>query len=295
MDSDTADMGGDRAAPIVIAPDQAGWRLDKAAALVWPEVGLRGRRRRIEAGGLTVNGQVRSSAYKVRPGDVLQEIALVAAPAKVAAADIPIVATGPDYAVVVKPGGLNSATLGPGGGASLEDFLPELFPGRTAMLLSRLDEPTSGLVPVAFSRAAAAAYRRLEDGGRIEKTYLAVVHGRLEAPVVAARELDMADRATTRVLARDSTDPLRQTRVRPVDALGGCTLVACRIRKGARHQIRAHLAALGHPIVGDHRYGRGEGERLYLHCAELVCPAFTATSPPPWELAEAVAVVVTDD
>jgi len=294
MGSGTADMS-DRAAHIVIAPDQAGWRLDKAAALVWPEVGLRGRRRRIEAGGLTVNGRVRSPAAKVRPGDVLQDVALVAAPARVSAADIPIVALGPDYAVVIKPGGLHSVSLGPGGGASLEDLLPELFPGRPAMLLSRLDEPTSGLVPVAFSRAAAAAYRRLEDGGHVEKTYLAVVHGRLEASVVAARALDMADRATTRVLARETSDPLRQTDVRPEGILAGCTLVACRIRKGARHQIRAHLAALGHPIVGDHRYGRGEGERLYLHCAELVCPAFTATSPPPWELAEAIALVCTDD
>lgn len=281
-------------ARLTIGAAQAGWRLDKAAGLLWPDMGLRGRRRRIEAGGLTVNGRVMPPATKVRAGDELVAVAVASSEATVAAADIPVVADGPDYAALVKPGGLHSASLGPGGGPSLEDLLPTLFPGRAAILLSRLDELTSGLVPVAFSQKAAATYRRLEDAGQVEKTYLAVVHGLVDAPFTTARALDVDDRATTRVLARETTDPLRVTRVRPEDTRGGCTLVACRIHKGARHQIRAHLAAAGHPIVGDPRYGRGEGERLYLHCAGLLSPVLSVTNQPSWTLDAAVALARED-
>ena len=86
-----------------------------------------------------------------------------------------------------------------------------------------------------------------------------------------------------------------------------CTLVRCVIRKGARHQIRAHLAALGHPIVGDARYG-GTGDAgpqspaagqpaphpgpqpeqhaaaptLFLHHARIVLPGLAVACPPPW-------------
>ena len=132
--------------------------------------------------------------------------------------------------------------------------------------------------------------RALEDAGAVEKTYLAVVHGRLDGVLSLGRELDVADRAVTRVLDRDTADPLRRTQVTPVREAGGLTLVRCRIAKGARHQIRAHLAAAGHPLVGDPVYGHGEGERLFLHCAAIVCPVLEVAREAPWELTAAVAV-----
>lgn len=267
-----------------------GWRLDRAAARVWPGLGLRERRRRIEAGGLSVNGRQRGPAHKVRAGDVLAVLPLAGPEAVFSPADIAIVPAGPDYAALVKPGGLFSASLGPTGGESLEAMLPALFPGQAARLLSRLDCLTSGLVPVAFSPDAAMTYRRLEDAGRVAKTYLAVVHGAINAPFTVARELDVDDRVTTRVLARDTADPLRRTGVEPLRRLGGLSLVRCRIAKGARHQIRAHLAASGHPIVGDPRYGRGEGDRLFLHCARIACPALSVACDPPWSLEDAAIV-----
>jgi len=265
MDGERDMAAGETAGRATVGTQEDGWRLDRVTALLWPELGLRGRRRRIAAGGATVNGRRRGPAHKVRAGDVIA------------------------VAPLVKPGGLFSASLGPTGGHSLEDLLPALFPDRPALLLSRLDDLTSGLVPVAFSSEAAAAYRRLEDAGQVAKTYLAVVHGRVGAPFATARELDVADRATTRVLAREAADPLRRTAVAPVRTLAGLTLIRCRIAKGARHQIRAHLAAAGYPIVGDPRYGRGEGDRLFLHCAALDCPALAVACPPPWSLEDAAA------
>jgi len=289
MDGERDMAAGETAGRATVGTQEDGWRLDRVTALLWPELGLRGRRRRIAAGGATVNGRRRGPAHKVRAGDVIAVAPLAGPTAFFSPADIPILAAGPDYAALVKPGGLFSASLGPTGGHSLEDLLPALFPDRPALLLSRLDDLTSGLVPVAFSSEAAAAYRRLEDAGQVAKTYLAVVHGRVGAPFATARELDVADRATTRVLAREAADPLRRTAVAPVRMLAGLTLIRCRIAKGARHQIRAHLAAAGYPIVGDPRYGRGEGDRLFLHCAALDCPALAVACPPPWSLEDAAA------
>jgi 23S rRNA pseudouridine1911/1915/1917 synthase len=76
-----------------------------------------------------------------------------------------VLAEGPDYGAVVKPGGLSTASIGPGGGACLEDHLSELFPGRPAILLGRLDRPTSGIVAVAFDENAAERFREAERTG----------------------------------------------------------------------------------------------------------------------------------
>jgi len=279
---------------IVTPPEADGWRLDKALGLVLAAVGLRGRRRLLEAGAVAVNGRSRPAAYRVRAGDRLVVTVMAEAQGPFTAADVPVLTDDGDYAAVCKPAGLHSAALAHGGGQSLEALLPVLFPGRPARLLSRLDQLTTGIVPVAFGVAAAAAYRRLEDAGHVAKTYLAVGHGVVTAPFVVASELDMADRAKTRVLRRTADDPLRHTRVEPVEAAGGLVLCRCRIAKGARHQIRAHMAASGHPLVGDPLYGRGEGQRLFLHCAVLETSVLTVSAPPPWSLADALAVIGPD-
>lgn len=279
------------AARVVVGPQQAGWRLDRLAALLWPAAGLRDRRRRIEAGLATVDGRLRGAAYKVRAGEVVAAVGGAARERVFSPADISILVAGPVYGALAKPGGLHSASLGPGGGESLEALLPQLFPGREVRLLSRLDRLTSGLVPVTFVSDGVAEWRRLEDRGAVAKTYLAVVHGRLAHALTLARELDVADRAVTRVLARDTADPLRRTLVSPVREHHGLTLVRCRIAKGARHQIRAHLAACGHPLVGDPVYGSGEGERLFLHCAGVASPVLDARHEPAWSLTDAARAV----
>lgn len=279
-------------AEAVVGQDMAGQRLDKAAALLVPGAGLRGRRRLIAAERLLVDGRVREAAYRVRVGEKLAVLPPPEAEGTVmTAAEIPVLARDAAYAALDKPAGLHSAALAHGGGQSLEALLPEIFPDCAVRLLSRLDRLTSGILPVAFTETAAVAYRRLEDGGAVAKTYLAVVHGAIAAPFVVTSRLDMADRAKTRVLALADPDPLRHTHVQPREVREGLTLVACRIAKGARHQIRAHLAASGHPLVGDPVYGAGEGTRLYLHCAALESPVLTIAQAPPWSLAAATRAV----
>lgn len=272
-------------------PEADGWRLDKTLELFLPGVGLRGRRRLIESGDLTVDGRARAAGYRVRAG---QTVAIV--PGKperrFGPADLPVVLTAGDYVLLNKPAGLHSAALAQGGGENVEALLPQLFPGRPACLLSRLDSLTTGLLPAAFSPGAAAAYRNMEESGEVDKTYLAVGHGEPASTYFrCAGELDAADRKKTRVLERAAIDSLRTTEVEALETQEGLTLFRCTIKKGARHQIRAHLAWAGHPLVGDPLYGQGEGERLYLHCAGIDCPAFAAGCDAPWNLAEAVEIV----
>lgn len=279
----------DTTAQVAVDTARAGERLDRATVLLWPGVGLRGRRRLIEAGGVLVDGRPRGAAYRVRAGEILAAASVDRAEAAFAAPDVPVLFRGAAYAALSKPAGLHSAAIAHGGGESLEALLPALFPDVPALLLSRLDRLTSGIVPVAFAEAAAVRYRALENAGAVEKTYHCVVHGVVAAPFVVDYKLDMADRAKTRVRFRAQPDTLRHTSVSPLVREGGISLVACRIAKGARHQIRAHLAAAGHPLVGDPLYGRGEEGGLFLHCAGLSCPVLDVTDAPPWTVAEAAA------
>jgi len=145
-------------------------------------------------------------------------------------------------------------------------------------------------VLAALDRESATRYRMLEDAAGVDKRYLAVVHGSVETPLTLRRKIDMARRARVRVLPEDAADPLRATQVRPLAAENGRTLVEARIAKGARHQIRAHLAAAGHPIVGDTLYGEpcgGPGSDpdagLRLHHWRMCLPGLCAATAPEWD------------
>ena len=270
-----------------------GWRLDRVLEGLLPDAGLRGRRRLVESGAVAVNGRVRTCGYRVRAGQTLTVSPVVRETALFGPRDVPVALAAGDYAVVNKPAGLHTAALAHGGGESLEALLTAIFPDRPTFLLSRLDRLTTGLVPVAFTPEAAEAYRIMEESGEVAKTYLAAAHGEIKACFMADNALDAADRRKTRVLARRVIDSLRMTDVEPLETQSGTTLARCRIGKGARHQIRAHLAYAGHPLVGDPLYGYGDGDKLFLHCASIDCPTFTLSLDAPWTFAEAVLEVVT--
>lgn len=272
----------------IIPSDLNGRRLDQALALLLPAAGLRERRRLVEDGRVLLDGKVRAGGCKVVAGQVLElrEAAADSTPGRVAPdRGARLLGIQGEWAVLFKPGGLHSAALAGRDNPSLEALLPELLPGRSAVLLNRLDRPTSGIVLAALTSGAAARYAELEDARRVTKEYAVLVHGCLEWPVTVKNALDTADRKKTRVLPVEDDDPLRWTRAEPRgwDESGNRTRLRAIIRKGARHQIRAHLAHIGHPIVGDPLYGTGAGnDVLYLHHRRLRLPGLDALVEPEW-------------
>jgi 23S rRNA pseudouridine955/2504/2580 synthase len=147
-------------------------------------------------------------------------------------------------------------------------------------LVHRLDRETSGLLLVAKKRSALTALHAAWGGDSIQKVYLALVKGRFGAQ---ARLLDLplrkyVSRGGERRVSVDRSGQSARTRVSLVQAGPDCSLVRAALETGRTHQIRVHLAHVGHPILGDEKYGdfdlnralaRAGLKRMVLHAAEL--------------------------
>jgi RluA family pseudouridine synthase len=164
------------------------------------------------------------------------------------------------FVVLQKPAGL-PVHAGPAGGASVEDVFPHLSRRRDGPWLAhRLDADTSGCLVIALRRAALHAAQAEFAAGRAEKTYWAIVHGNpstdhgiIEAPLA---------KHSTPAGWRMAIDPAGQRAVTTWRVLGrtpALTWLELHPRTGRTHQIRAHCAHLGWPLVGDPIYGRGDG------------------------------------
>ena len=266
---------------LAVQAEHQGLRLDRFLSLARPGLGLRAAKRLLARGGVLVDGLARSGLYKLRTGQTVEITTQDDGP------EFPLpwlVQAGTDFVAFFKPPGLHTVRLAGSGGPSLEDHLARLVPDRRVWLVNRLDNLTSGLVLGAFSQEAEGRFRDMENHGRVEKRYLAVVPGLVDKPARLAWKLDTAGGSRVKVLLQEDADPLRWTWVRPLAGLGAATLVEARIAKGARHQIRAHLAAFGHPIAGDPLYGYGPacGAVLYLHHYLARLPGLTAKAAPDW-------------
>ena len=273
-------------------PEEAqGWRLDKALGLLLaspsPEqeaarpglfaladLGLRARRRLCDRSLVLVNGKPGIPGLKLRAG---QEIIILPDPEGAAIPkDAPsLVYKDGGIAALYKPAGMHTAALAGSLSPSLETLLGDLLPseeeGYASRLLNRLDAPTSGLVLASCTDGGERRWYRAERIGNTDKLYLALIEGQPLYDFTVARRLDTDTRNKTRVRHTDDPDPVRHT-------------VGCRIRKGARHQIRAHLAAAGHPLAGDSLYGAELPcpSGFLLHHGRVSLPDFQAFRLPAW-------------
>jgi len=249
-------------------------RLDKALALVLGQ-GLRHCRTLIEDGRVLVDGRCQPKGSTVRPGQSLRILdpAAGARPRH----EVSIVTREGGFAALAKPGGLH--TVAGRDQASLEVLLPDL--GLQGWkLLNRLDGLTSGIVLAAEGEEQAGLYKDWQNAGQVRKWYLALARGEAGGLELTGRILD-DNRRVVRVTGTQD-EPLRWTRAAKIAAVDGCTLLLVRILKGRRHQIRAHLAAAGHPLVGDPVYGAGEPGGLFLHHWRVEMPGFAASLDPDW-------------
>lgn len=181
-----------------------------------------------------------------------------------------------DHLVVLdKPAGMLSV---PGRGADKQDCAAARARQRfaDALVVHRLDMATSGLLLMArgaeVQRSLSIAFERRAVG----KRYVALVQGRMPSD---SGEIDLPLAADWPRRPRQKVDPvdgkpsLTRYRCLAYDAAGGTTRVLLEPVTGRSHQLRVHLAALGHPIVGDALYGSGEpAQRLMLHASELWFP-----------------------
>ncbi|HWE60121.1 MAG TPA: RNA pseudouridine synthase, partial [Chloroflexota bacterium] len=145
--------------------------------------------------------------------------------------------------------------------------------GTRPYLLHRLDRDTSGLLCVPKHAAANRRLVRAMRHGRFTKGYLALVHGR--PPLGGMIDAPLGRDATDRRLVRVREDgQAARTRYRTLRRLPDYTLLRVQLETGRTHQIRAHLAAIGHPIAGDPLYGPEPRavERLFLHADTLIFP-----------------------
>jgi 23S rRNA pseudouridine1911/1915/1917 synthase len=203
--------------------------------------------------------------------------------------DLPIRIVHADSHLVVadKPAGMPSHPLKPGEKGTAANALVGRFPElaqvglatREGGLVHRLDTDTSGLLLAARTEAAHAMLRAQFSARTVEKDYLALVAGEIHAGGEIALPLLHDPRDARRMQAASDPDYAEEhgarpavTRFVPVERKGGFTLLEVEIPTGVMHQIRAHLAFIGHPLAGDALYGGPEVPALprhFLHAARL--------------------------
>jgi RluA family pseudouridine synthase len=202
--------------------------------------------------------------------------------------EIPILFQDRSFVVLNKPAGLK-VHPGPAGGPSVEDAFPALSRRKDGPWLAhRLDADTAGCLLVALRKAALLEAQAAFAAGRVEKTYWAAVRG---TPPGAAGTIDapLLKRSTGRAW-RMVADPAGQPAVTHWRLLGqgpGIAWLELHPRTGRTHQVRAHAAALGCPLLGDPVYGDGQG-RLHLLARRLRLPPVDATAPVPGHMREAL-------
>ena len=179
-----------------------------------------------------------------------------------------IIHEGADLLVINKPAGLVCHPSKAGEESSLIGRIRLYLRHAEGRLVNRLDRETSGVVLVAKSAPVARQLGHLlAERGAVAKTYDAIVHGRLEHPLSIDAPLgrDLESPVAIKDRVRADGAPAR-TDVQPVRTFaradGEFTLVQVTPLTGRKHQIRIHLAHVGHPIVGDKIYGADE--RIYL-------------------------------
>lgn len=274
---DEGKEGGQRHQVTATAGD-AGERLDRLIAAQLPELSrsrakaLIGARhvRLLGGGGETIS----DPSYRVKPGQSFAIFVPEPEPALPRAQDIPldIVYEDADLIVVNKPAGLvvHPAEGNPDGtlvnaliahcGPSLSGIGGVRRPG----IVHRLDKDTTGLLVVAKTDAAHQALTAQLQDRRIERVYQALVWGTpspREGEISGDIGRHPVDRKRMAVVKRGGRPAL--TRYRVLRAVGpAASLVECRLETGRTHQIRVHLASIGHPVIGDPVYGRASAARL---------------------------------
>jgi 23S rRNA pseudouridine1911/1915/1917 synthase len=307
---------------MLVPIELAGQRLDKVAAQMFDDFSRAELARFIESGDLKVDGQCLKGKHKLLGGERLElevERANREAWDEAEPIELDLIYEDEHLLVINKPAGL---VVHPGAGNrsgtlvnGLLHYRAELAQLPRAGVVHRLDKDTSGIMVVA---ASARGFRRLTSAiqaREIHRAYVAVSEGRMVAGADIAKPIGRDPHVRTRQAVRDDGKPAF-TSVRVLERYRIHTLVKAELESGRTHQIRVHMQSIGHPLVGDSRYGaRGKVptgasqetldcirafKRQALH-AEQLCflhpesdSEMTFTAPWPVDFAELVDVLRQD-
>jgi 23S rRNA pseudouridine1911/1915/1917 synthase len=279
---------------LLAAADARGLRLDifltqHIANLTRSQIQMLNR-----AGAIRVEGRQDKAGYRIRGGEVIEidlepVQPLTLTPEQIA---LQIHFEDSDIAVIEKPAGM---VVHPGSGTKggtvvhglLFHFQSLSTAGGTSRpgIVHRLDKNTSGLLIVAKNNVAHAQLSRAFQNREIQKTYTGLVHGKM-AQTTGIIELAVGRHPSvrTRMAAGSPRGRSAYTEYRLLEHIPGFSLLEIKIKTGRTHQIRVHLSAIGHPVVGDDLYGEGSYKRFtkkygYLNRYFLHASALRFTHP----------------
>lgn len=281
-------MADERVMQRQVGEGEAGQRIDRFLANQIPDRSRAQIQALIKAGRVTVLGTAVKPSYRLAAGDVV----VIRVPTTRETEPVPqplplsIIYEDDDVVVVDKPAGMVVHPAPGHDAGTLVNALLARFPELAGLgreedetshrpgIVHRLDRQTSGVMLVAKHEVAWRYLQRLFKQREVQKTYLALVEGRLQPPHgIVDAPIGRHRQHRQRMAVRQRGGRPARTIYHLIEYLDDCSLVSVQPITGRTHQIRVHFAALGHPVVGDRVYGfrrkrPGVGRQL-LHAWKL--------------------------
>jgi 23S rRNA pseudouridine1911/1915/1917 synthase len=279
-------------ARVRIPPDAVGQRIDHVVAAAVPGLSVAAARRLLAAGAVRIDGRRPRKGVKVGAEETgatieVDDAALAGLDARAAQAPIAadptlpvtVVFEDPSLIAIAKPAGIPSQPNAPGQLGTAANAIVARFPecataapdAREGGLVHRLDTGTSGVLIAARDARVWAPLRAALISDDCEKIYLAEVTGTPAGSGVETGSIGRVGRRAGRVRVGGGRQPMdAETAWEVIERRARTALVRVRLSAGRHHQVRAHLAAAGYPIVGDARYGSDAGDEPAANGRELL-------------------------